>query len=103
MITFAYMFTVLKGLWIFSSSAMPVRYSSFLESLTCFGVTVRSSGLKSYWVTSDISSAVRTIVERSSAPSSMKKNRKWVTRLQKSDQLIDRYRRLSAKIVPNVV
>ena len=71
MFTFGEMFTVLKGSEIFSSPDIPARYSSFLGSLTCFGVMVRYSVLKSYWVTSDITSAVRTLEAKSSAPSSV--------------------------------
>ena len=48
MFIFADMFTVLKELEIFSSPDMPVRSYSLHSSLTCFGVTVRSSILKSY-------------------------------------------------------
>ena len=46
--TLADIFTVLTGLEMFSSPDMPVRSSSLQGSLTCFGVTVRSSGLKLY-------------------------------------------------------
>ena len=42
------MFTILKGLGVFSSPDMPVRYYLLHGSLTCFGVTVSSSVLKSY-------------------------------------------------------
>ena len=50
--TFAEIFAVLKGLEMFSSPAMPMRSSSLQGSLTFFGVTVSSSGLKLYWMTS---------------------------------------------------
>ena len=46
--TFAEMFTILKGLEMFSNPAIPVRSSLLQGSLTCFGVTVRSSVLKLY-------------------------------------------------------
>ena len=65
------MFTVLKGLGMFSSPDMPVIYSSLLLILTYFGVTVGYSVLKLYWVTSYIASAVRTLEAKSSAPSSV--------------------------------
>ena len=102
MCTFADMFNVLKGLEMFYSTAMPVRYYSLHGSLTCFGVTVRSSRLKLYWVTSDIASYIRSLVSRSSAPSSISfPYRKWGTWLQTSEQLIVISGRLSAKIVPD--
>ena len=65
------MFTVLKGLEMFSSTVMSVRSTLLLGSLMYYGVTVRSSVLKLYWVTYDIASAVRTLEARSSAPSSV--------------------------------
>ena len=65
------MFNVLKGLEMFSSPYMPVRYSLLLVILTCFGVTVGSYVLKSYWVTSEIASAARNLEAKSSAPSSV--------------------------------
>ena len=48
MFTFEEMFTVLKGLEMFSSTTMCVRYYLLLGSLACFGVTVISSMLKSH-------------------------------------------------------
>ena len=48
MFTFEEMFTVLKGLEMFSSTTMRVRYYLLLGSLACFGVTVISSMLKSH-------------------------------------------------------
>ena len=52
MFMFSEMFTVLKGLGMFSSPDMPVRSSSLLLILACFGVTVGYSILKLYRVTS---------------------------------------------------
>ena len=47
---------------------------------------------------------MRTLVARSSARIYVSfEYRKWGTRLQKSEQLIARYRRLKAKMVPNFV
>ena len=69
--TLAEIFTVLKGLEMFSSPAITVRFLSLHGSLTFFGVTVIYSGLKSYWVTSEIASTLRTLVSRSSAPISV--------------------------------
>ena len=71
MFTLYEMFTVLKGLEMFSSTVMSVRSTLLLGSLMYYGVTVRSSVLKLYWVTYDIASAVRTLEARSSAPSSV--------------------------------
>ena len=65
MFIFSEMFTTLKGLDMFSSSALPVRYSSLLVSLTFFGVTLRYSVLKLYWVTYYIAYSVRTLEENS--------------------------------------
>ena len=65
------MLTILKGLHIFSVPAMPLRSYLFLVSLICLGVTVRSFVLKSYRLTSEIAYAVRTLVARSSDPSSV--------------------------------
>ena len=71
MFTFAEVFTVLKMLEIFSSPAIPARSSLLLISMACFDITVRSSVLKSYWVTSDIASAVRTLEAKYYALSSV--------------------------------
>ena len=71
MFIFSEIFTVLKGLEMFYSPAMPVRYYLLLGSLMCFGVTVRFSILKSYWVTSDIAYALKTLEARSYDPSSV--------------------------------
>ena len=68
---FSEMFTVLKGLEMFSSLAMPERSSLLLGIMTFFGVTVIFSVLKSYWVTSEIASDVKTLEARSSDPSSV--------------------------------
>ena len=55
-------------------------------------------------MTSDIASDVRTLVERSSAPSSVSfAYRKCGTRLQKSDKLIDRSGSIRSNMVPNLV
>ena len=59
------MFTVLKGLEMFSSTVMSVRSTLLLGSLMCYGVTVRSSVLKLYWVTYYIAYSVRTLEENS--------------------------------------
>ena len=65
------MFTVLKRLEMFSSPDIPLISSLLQGSLKCFGVTVRSSVLNSYWVTPDIVSAVITLEDKSSAPNSV--------------------------------
>ena len=64
---FSDIFTVFKGLGMFFSSDIPVRYSSLLGILACFGVTLRYSVLNSYWVTSEIAYSVRTLESKSSA------------------------------------
>ena len=67
-------------------------------------MTVRYSGLKSYWATSEIVSIVRTIVAISPAPVSVSiYYRKWGTQLQKSEKLVARSGMLKANIFPNVV
>ena len=67
-------------------------------------MTVRYSGLKSYWATSEIVSIVRTIVAISPAPVSVSLYyRKWGTQLQKSEKLVARSGMLKANIFPNVV
>ena len=87
---------------MFSIPDMPVGSYLLQGSLTCFYVTVRSSGLKSYWVTSEIAFSVRTLVGRSSNPSYFSfAYRKWGTRLKNYDQFIPRSGRLRAKIVLN--
>ena len=64
-------FTILKGLEIFSRTSISRESLSFFGNLTCFGVTVKLSVSKSYWVTSEMESAFRTLVARSSAPRSI--------------------------------
>ena len=55
-------------------------------------------------MTSNIASSVRTLVDRSSAPSSVSlAYRKWGTRLQNYERLIDRSGILNEKIVPSFV
>ena len=54
---------------MFSSPAIPARFSLLLGSLTCFGGTIRYSVLKLYWVASEIACAVITLEAKSSAPS----------------------------------
>ena len=71
MFIFSDIYTFLKGLDIFSSPTMHVRYSSLLVSMTFFGVTVRFSVLKLYCVTSEIVSYVKNLESRYSAPSSV--------------------------------
>ena len=69
MFIFSDIYTFLKGLDIFSSPTMHVRYSSLLVSMTFFGVTVRFSVYKSYWVTFEIASTVKNLEARYSSPS----------------------------------
>ena len=102
--TFVEIFTILKGLEMFSSPDMTVRSYLLQVSLSCFGMTVRSSRLKSYKVILEIASDVRTLVARSSAPSPVSfAYRKCETRLRKSDKLISISGRIRLKIVPNFV
>ena len=65
------MFTILKGLEIFSRPSIPQESLSFFGSLTCFGVTVKLFISKSYFDTSEMDSAVRTLGDSSSAPISI--------------------------------
>ena len=65
------MFTILKGLEIFSRPSIPQGSLSFFGSLTCFCVTVKLFMLKSDCETSEMESAVRTLCARSSAPISI--------------------------------
>ena len=53
---------------MFSSPSIPRESLYFSGILTCLGVTVRLSILKSYWVTSEMESVVRTLDARSSDP-----------------------------------
>ena len=71
MFIFSEIFTVLKGLDMFSSPDMPVRSYLLLGSLACFGVTLRFSVLKLYCVTYEIVSYVKNLYSRYSAPSSV--------------------------------
>ena len=61
------MFTILKGLEIFSRTSISKESLSVFSSLTCFGVTVNLFMYKSYCDTSEMKSAVRTMGDRSSA------------------------------------
>ena len=65
------MFTVLKGLGIFSRPSIPRVSLSFFGNLACFGVTVRLSMSKSYWVISEMELAASTLGARYSATSSI--------------------------------
>ena len=98
------MFTVLKWLEIFYSPYMPFLYSLLLGGLTCLGVTAGYFALNSYWLNSDIASAVKNLVDMSSDPISViLLYMNWGTRFQKSYQLVDRCKRLSLNIDPNYV
>ena len=59
------MFTILKGLEIFSRPSISQESLSFFGSLTCFGATVKLFMLKSYGETSEMNSAVRNLGARS--------------------------------------
>ena len=48
MFTFAEIFTILMGLYMFSSPYIPVRFSLLRRSITCFGVNVMYYVLKLY-------------------------------------------------------
>ena len=65
------MFTILKGLEIFSRPSVPQEYLSFFGSLACSCVTVNFFMLNSYCDTYEMESTVRTLGDRSSAPSSI--------------------------------
>ena len=65
------MFAILKGLEIFSIPDMPLQYYLLLGGLTCLGVAIISFVLKSYFLTYDIASVIRTVVSRSYDPSSV--------------------------------
>ena len=69
MFVLAEMLTILKGLEICFSPAIPVHSYLSLSSLTYLMVTVSSFVLKSYLLTSDIASAFMSLVARSSDPS----------------------------------
>ena len=65
------MFNILKGLEIFYRYYIP-RYSLlFFGNLACFGVTVRFSTSKSYWVDLEMESEVSNLSESSSTPISV--------------------------------
>ena len=65
------MFTILKGLEINSRPYIPQESLSSFGSLACFGVTVKLFMSKSYFNTSEMDSAFRTLGARSSAPSAV--------------------------------
>ena len=58
------MFTILKGLEIFSRPSIPQESLSFFGSLTCFCVIVKLFMSKSYFETYEMNSAIRTIGAR---------------------------------------
>ena len=94
----------MKGLEILSSTAMPLHYYSLLGSLMYLGVTVRYFVLNSYCLNSEIGSAIKTLVDRSSAHSYVRlAYKKWVTQLQNYEQLVESSGRLIPKMVPNFV
>ena len=98
------MLTVLKVLEMFSSPEMPIQSSYLLVSLICFGLTVRSFVLNSYLLTSEISSAVNDLDDRSYDPSYISLvYSKWGTHLHNSEQLVEIFGSLSPKMVPNFV
>ena len=61
-------FAILKELEIFYRPSITQEYLSFFGSFTCFGVTVKLFMSKSYYETSEMESAVRTLGARYSAP-----------------------------------
>ena len=65
------MVTFLKGFEIFYRISIPQEFLSLFGSLTYFGVAVKLFMSKSYFETSEMESAARTLGARSSAPISI--------------------------------